>query len=95
MTIDPIGSRGISGLDTDRTSKGGESFAAVVTKMLRDVNSDQTTAAKKIIDLTVHGRGTIHDAMLAMSTAEGSFRLMMEMRNRLIDGFNRLLQTRG
>jgi len=71
----------------------GESFAAAVTKMLRDVNADQVDAAREVQSLVVDGKGSIHDAMVAMSKAEGSFRLAMEMRNRLIDGINRLLQT--
>ncbi len=45
--------------------------------------------------IVVDGEGSIHEAMTAMSNAEGSFRLLMEMRNRLVDGINRLLQTRG
>ena len=51
------------------------------------------SAAKKIKGLTVDGEGSIHETMVAMSNAEGSFRLMMEIRNRMIEAVNRLLQT--
>ena len=72
---------------------GGESFAATITRVLEDANRDQVDASQKVTDLVVHGRGTIHDAMVAVDNAEGSFRLLMEMRNRLIEGVNRLLET--
>jgi flagellar hook-basal body complex protein FliE len=61
--------------------------------MLRGVNQDQIDAAAAIDRLMVEGEGSIHEAMIAMSKAEGSFRLLMEMRNRLIDAVNRLLQS--
>jgi flagellar hook-basal body complex protein FliE len=93
MTIEAIGSRPASaGLPTTEAG-GGENFAAAVTRLIEDVNQDQVEAAHKIEDLTVNGRGTIHEAMIAMSKAEGSFRLLMEMRNRIIDGVNQLLQS--
>jgi flagellar hook-basal body complex protein FliE len=72
---------------------GGASFADAVTQMLQDVNSDQVQAAGKIRDLAVDGEGSIHEAMVAMSNAEGSFRLMMEIRNRIVQTVNELLQT--
>ena len=73
--------------------RGGESFAAAITGLLREANQDQIDASAKVIDLTVRGQGDIHDAMVAVESAESSFRLLMEMRNRLIEGVSRLLET--
>jgi flagellar hook-basal body complex protein FliE len=73
--------------------RGGESFAAAITGLLREANQDQVDASAKVIDLTVRGQGDIHDAMVAVESAESSFRLLMEMRNRLIEGVSRLLET--
>jgi flagellar hook-basal body complex protein FliE len=61
--------------------------------MIQDVNRDQVEASQTMKRLLVHGEGSIHEAMMAASKAEGSFRLLMTMRNRLIDAVNRLLQT--
>jgi len=72
---------------------GGQTFAAELTSLLTEVNRDQADAATKAIDLAVNGNGSIHDAMIAAEKAESSFRLLMEMRNRLIEGVNRLLET--
>jgi flagellar hook-basal body complex protein FliE len=81
-----------TGVDAPERS-GGESFADAVTRTLRAVNQDQVDAAREAQALVVDGTGSVHEAMVAMSKAEGSFRLAMEIRNRLIDGINRLLQT--
>ena len=78
---------------TREAESGGASFAEAITEMLQDVNSDQVKAAGKIRDLAIDGEGSIHGAMVAMSNAEGSFRLMMEIRNRIVQTVNELLQT--
>ena len=93
MAIDPIGTDPFADPTRFTQKTGGESFAETVTRVLKDANSDQVTAAAKINDLMVEGKGSIHDTMVAMSNAEGSFRLMMEIRNRMIEAVNRLLQT--
>jgi len=93
MAIDPIGTGAGLALPTATSEVGGERFADALTRMLHDVNQDQLDAAQQAEAVLVTGKGSIHDAMLAMSRAEGSFRLLMEMRNRLVDGLNRLLQA--
>lgn len=92
MAIDPIGS-GAGPLGPSETRAGGERFADALTRMLRDVNRDQLVAKQKMESLIVEGKGSIHDAMVAMTKAEGSFRLLMQMRNRIVEGVNELLRT--
>lgn len=94
MSLDPIGlGSGASPLRSSPSSTGGEHFADALTRMLRDVNRDQLVAKAKIENLVVEGKGSIHDAMVAMTKAEGSFRLLMQMRNRIVEGVNELLRT--
>lgn len=98
MAIEGIGAEGLTRLDplprsgsTQKSEAGG--FAGELQKFVMDVNKDQVDAAGKIKDLAVDGKGSIHETMVAVSNAEGSFRLLMEVRNRMIDGVNRLLQS--
>ena len=86
--IEQAAARGV-----EREQSGGAAFADAMTHYLREVNGDVVEASEKMRALVVRGEGTIHDAMVAMNDAEGSFRLLMEMRNRLVDGLNRLLTT--
>ncbi len=87
---------GESGSDIQTGTKsqtGGESFAAAMTSWMKDVNSDQVKAAKTMTDLAVEGKGSIHEAMVSINNAQGSFRLLMEMRNRVVETVNRLLES--
>ncbi len=95
MAINPIAGGQVTAHETSRSEPGGEHFASSLARFMRDVNQDQINAAKQIKGLVIDGEGSIHEAMSAMNKAEGSFRLLIEMRNRLVDGLNRLLQTRG
>lgn len=88
----PSGAEDVVGAVPGEAS-GGETFAATITRLVEEANRDQIDATKKVSDLLVHGKGTIHDAMIAVDNADGSFRLLMEMRNRVIEGVNRLLET--
>ena len=93
MAVDPIGGGVFADPKRFTQKTGGEDFAETVTRVLKQANSDQVNAAGKIKELSVDGEGSIHETMVAVSNAEGSFRLMMEIRNRMIEAVNRLLQT--
>ncbi len=100
MAIEGIGAEGLPRLaplpkSTATETKGVQpsGFAGELSKFVHGVNADQVDAAQKIKDLAVDGKGSIHETMVAVSNAEGSFRLLMEVRNRLIEGVNRLLQS--
>ncbi len=93
MAVDPIGGDVFADPKRFTQKTGGADFAETVTRVLKQANSDQVNAAGKIKELSVDGEGSIHETMVAVSNAEGSFRLMMEIRNRMIEAVNRLLQT--
>jgi flagellar hook-basal body complex protein FliE len=93
MQIDGIGGRSIAAQLEESGPSGGGSFARALTEMVQDVNRDQVAAAGQIRALAVDGEGSIHETMVAVSRAEGSFRLMMEVRNRIVSGVHELLRT--
>lgn len=96
MAINPIIAGLGHGSDSDSARpNGGAGFANALAEMMQAVNSDQVVAADRMHKLVVAGEGSIHDAMVAMANAEASFKLAMEVRNRLVDGVNRLLQSQG
>lgn len=66
-------------------------FAEALARLVREANADQLAAARAMERLLVHGEGSVHEAMIAMTRAEGSFRLLMEMRNRAVEALQRLL----
>ncbi len=91
MAVSPVG--GVSGqAPAIRAPDEGKGFVDDLVRILREANQTQIDAAHTAEKLVVKGEGSIHEAMLAMSKAEGSFRLLMEMRNRLVAAVQRLLQ---
>ena len=95
MAIQPVGSSASSAPEIKDGIQGTGRFVDDLTRMLRSVNEDQIGAARAIDRLMIEGEGSIHEAMIEMSKAEGSFRLLMTMRNRLVDAINRLLQAQA
>jgi flagellar hook-basal body complex protein FliE len=93
MQIDGIGGRAAAAQLDESGPSGGESFARALGEMVQNVNRDQVVAGDQIRALAIDGEGSIHEAMVAVSRAEGSFRLMMEVRNRIVTGVNELLRT--
>ncbi len=95
MAVDPVGSAPRSVPGAASPSGNGNSFVDDLVRMIQEANQSQVDAAHTAERLMVKGEGSIHEAMLAMSKAEGSFRLLMEMRNRLVDAVQRLLQPQA
>jgi flagellar hook-basal body complex protein FliE len=93
MQVDDVSGRALAPQVGQTQPSGGGAFAQALTEMVQDVNRDQVVAAESIRALAVDGEGSIHEAMVAISRAEGSFRLMMEVRNRIVQGVNELLRT--
>jgi len=101
MPIDSLGPAGLytppakSLLDTpiEASNQTGGSFAETLGQVVGETNRDLIDATQQAVALVTRGEGTIHDTMIAIDNAEGSFRLLMEMRNRIVEGVNRLLET--
>jgi flagellar hook-basal body complex protein FliE len=93
MELDGVRSGARALLSGTTEPSGGGAFAKALTEMVENANRDQAVAADEIRALAVEGEGSIHEAMVAISRAEGSFRLMMEVRNRIVQGVNDLLRT--
>jgi flagellar hook-basal body complex protein FliE len=93
MQVDDVSARALAPRVGELRDSGGGAFARALTEMVQDVNRDQVAAAESIRALAIDGEGSIHEAMVAISRAEGSFRLLMEVRNRIVQGVNELLRT--
>jgi flagellar hook-basal body complex protein FliE len=70
----------------------GPGFGAILKDSLRQVNSLQHQADGAIQSLTTGGPVTLHDTMLAVQQAELSFKLMMNVRNKLVEAYQEVLR---
>lgn len=77
---------------SDAAPAGGPSFGAVLEDSLAQVNALQHEADGAIQSLASGGTATLHDTMLALQKAELSFKLMMQVRNKIVEAYQEVLR---
>jgi flagellar hook-basal body complex protein FliE len=70
----------------------GSSFGDVLKDSLAQVNSLQNQADAAIKDLATGGPTTLHDTMIALEKADLSFRLMMQVRNKIVEAYQEVVR---
>jgi flagellar hook-basal body complex protein FliE len=70
----------------------GASFGAVLQDSLAQVNHLQHEADRAITQLASGGPQSLHDTMLALEKADLSFRLMMQVRNKIVEAYQEVLR---
>ena len=61
-------------------------------KLLQDVNQQQLNAEAKQIELMVTENKDIHGTMLALEKADLSMRLMLQIRNKLVNAYEEVMR---
>ena len=74
------------------TTSSGNSFASMFSQMVSEVNAQQSTAAQSVSALQSGQSIPLHKAVIAMEEANVSFQLMVEVRNRLLDGYQEIMR---
>jgi flagellar hook-basal body complex protein FliE len=70
-----------------------ESFANVLKSAVSGVNQDQLDAEKSINNY-VSGKDTnLHNTLLSLEKAEVSFKLMMQVRGKLMEAYQQIMRT--
>jgi flagellar hook-basal body complex protein FliE len=64
----------------------------MVQQMVMDANSQQQTAAAKVNDVLRGGPTPVHEAMIATEQASLSFEFLSEVRNKLTDAYQQIMQ---
>ncbi len=80
----PISSLGSAG--------GPGTWGHMVQQMVLDVNSKQQTAAQKVSDVLQGGPTPVHEAMVATEEASLSFEFLAEMRNKVVESYQTIMQ---
>ena len=65
---------------------GGSEFGASLKKAISEVNELQKNADSAMTDVTL-GRLGIHEGMLAITEADLSLRLLVQVRNKIMDAY--------
>jgi len=72
--------------------KSDGSFASVLKSSLTEVNQMQQKADAAITALATGDKVSLHDTMIAMEQADVSFRLMMQVRNKIVEAYQEILR---
>jgi len=78
--------------EVNRTSNG-KVFNEVIEQFIGDVNQKQLNADASIQALVTGKTDNVQEVMLALSQADLSFRMFMEVRNRVIDAYQEVMRT--
>lgn len=95
-----IGKIGIGGLTDPRSAygpqsagtTGGTSFMDHLRSAVDKVDGSQTRRDDAVEAMVAGEVGEVHDVMIAAEEAKLSFELMLEIRNKLLDSYQQVMQ---
>lgn len=71
---------------------GPAGFGDLVSQFLQDANNQQLQVGRQIEALATGETNNVHDVVLSVAKADLAFRLVMEIRNRLISSYQELMR---
>lgn len=74
------------------TQAGELPFADLVSSLMQDTNDQQAAVGDSVRKLVTGESDSIHDVVLTASRADLAFRLVMEVRNRLISSYEEIMR---
>jgi len=83
----------VGGVDNLRpTNKSGTPFAQVITELVQDTNDQQLLADQSVRDLITGKADSVHGVVLSVAKADLAFRMVLEIRNRLVDSYQEIMR---
>lgn len=79
------------GMETS-TQAGGGSFGDMLRNAVDRVNVDQHEANKAINELVAGRSKNIHETMLAIERADSSLKMMVQVRNKVLDAYKEIMR---
>jgi flagellar hook-basal body complex protein FliE len=77
---------------TSSASPQGKDFQAHLKQALGDVNDLKQQADQAIHQLIGEGKGDLQETIVAMEKADVSFRLMMQIRNKILEAYQEIVR---
>ena len=69
-----------------------QSFFTMLERAMSRINEDKVYAGKSMEDLSLGRSRDVHSTVVAMERADMEFRLLQQVRNKLLDGYNELFR---
>ena len=94
--IDPNVLRIAEALERTAPSQGkaatGKDFSDVLGDLVKEADELQKDSTSKVEAFAEGKVDDIHDVMIAMTKADVSFRMMLEVRNKLVDAYQEVMR---
>ena len=78
--------------DKSSASSGGGAFGKLVQRFVDDTNSQQIQADQSVERLATGQSDSVHETMLALTKADLSLRVFMEVRNKVIEAYQDVMR---
>ncbi len=74
------------------TEAGGATFGDFLSKMVNEANLSQLDADKKLQEVAAGRNKDLHGAVLSMEKADVNFRLLAQVRNKVIEAYREIMR---
>lgn len=75
-----------------KVSGGDDKFGGVLKGLLNETDELQHEADKAVDQLLAGEKQDVHEVMLSMAKADVSFRMMLEVRNKLVEAYQEVMR---
>lgn len=76
----------------DKASGSGQSFLDHLKDSIKETNGMQKSADKLAVDVATGKSANLHETMLAVTQAELTFNLMVQVRNRALEAYQEVMR---
>ncbi len=83
---------GNSSIDAAPSQEAGKTFSDILKQSVDQVNLYQTQADTAIKELVAGRNKNIHETMLTIERADSSLKLMMQVRNKILDAYREVMR---
>lgn len=73
-------------------TKGDLPFSQIISKLVNQANEQQLLSEDVVKDFATGKTDNVHDLVLSVAKADLSFRLVLEIRNRLIESYQEIMR---
>lgn len=84
--------QGISAESVGASKDASTTFMGILEKSLQNVNTMQNQADHAVKELVAGRSKNIHETLLAVERADSSLKLMMQVRNKILDAYREIMR---
>ena len=80
------------GSQSSKPAAGGDGFEKLIGRMIQSANQQRIAADQAVEQLASGQTDSVHNVVMSAAKADLSFRLILEIRNKLIDAYQEIMR---